>query len=87
LNHNFFNLVADSIQLGFESQQVIGLRLIRMASGGAAAQTEATRMLTEKITAAGEAMGTLASGGSSRRIVRRYLARVKANRRRLSKGL
>jgi hypothetical protein len=38
--------------LGFESHQVIALRLSKLAQGGEAAQKEAHRMLAEKITAA-----------------------------------
>jgi hypothetical protein len=75
----------ESIQFGLEAQQVIGLRLMKIAGGGVAAQAEAARMVTEKVSAAAEAFGTLATGGSSRRIVRRYRTHVKANRRRLSR--
>jgi hypothetical protein len=62
---------------------VIGLRLIKIAGGGPTAQTEAVCMITEKVTAAA-ALRTWSTGGSGRRIVRRYRARVKANKRRLT---
>ena len=42
-------------QLGFEVQSVIALRLMRMAAGGARADAEANRILSEKTAAAGEA--------------------------------
>jgi hypothetical protein len=39
-------------QLGLEAQNVIALRLLRLAAGGARAEAEASRMVTEKILAA-----------------------------------
>jgi hypothetical protein len=81
----WFRFVAESFQFGLETQQVVGLRMLKIAAGGTAAQTEAVRMLTEKVTAGAEALGTLSTGGSSRRIARRYRTRVKANIRRLTR--
>jgi hypothetical protein len=80
----WFMLAAEGAQLGIEAQQVIALRLMKIAVGGAAAQTEVARMMTEKVTAAVEAVGTLATGGSSRKVVRRYRTHVRANARRLT---
>ena len=48
-------LSSDAALLGFEAQQVIGLRLLRLASGGEAASFETERMVTEKIAAFGKA--------------------------------
>jgi hypothetical protein len=42
-------------QIGLEAQSVIALRTLRMAAGGARAQAEASRMVVEKVLAAGEA--------------------------------
>jgi hypothetical protein len=42
-------------------------------------------MMTEKAFASAEAMTTVATGGSARKVVRRYRTRVKANARRLSR--
>ena len=42
-------------QIGFEAQGVIALRMLRLAAGGARAEAESSRMMTEKILAAGEA--------------------------------
>ena len=78
-------LTTDAARLAMEAQQVVGLRLLRIAAGGVAAQTEATRMCTEKAFASAEAMASVATGGSARKIVRRYRTRVKANARRLSR--
>ena len=81
----WFALTADGARLGFEAQHVIGLRLLRMAGGGAAAQAEASRMVTEKTAAFAEGAMTLAMGGCPRKVLRRYRAHVKANARRLSR--
>jgi hypothetical protein len=81
----WFALSADNARLAFEAQQVIALRLVRMAAGGTAAQAEMTRMFSEKAFACGEAAATVATGGSARKVVRRYRTRVKANARRLSR--
>jgi hypothetical protein len=77
-------LSADNARLALEAQQVIGLRMMKLAAGGAT-QAEMTRMFTEKASAGGEAAATLAFGGSARKVVRGYRTRVKANRRRLSR--
>jgi hypothetical protein len=69
--------------LGLEAQRVVGLRLMRIGAGGAAAQAEIQRMLVEKAAAMFEAMDILATGGSPEKVVRRYRTRVRANERRL----
>ena len=68
--------------LAAESQQVILLRMMKLAGGGAAAEAEAVRMTTEKVTAMAEAGLKLATGGD---VVRLYRRKVRANRRRLTK--
>jgi hypothetical protein len=80
----WFAPAADWVRIGLEAQQVIALRLIKLSTGGGAAQAEATRMVTEKAAAFAEAAMTLAMGGSARKVVRRYRTHVKANARRLS---
>jgi hypothetical protein len=52
---SWMKLTSDAALLGFEAQQVIGLRLLRIAAGGEAASFETERMVTEKITAFGKA--------------------------------
>ena len=81
----WFALTADGVRLAIEAQQVIGLRVLRIAAGGATAQAEITRMMTEKAFASAEAVTTVAMGGSARKVMRRYRTRVKANVRRLSR--
>lgn len=82
---SWFKLVRESALLALDAQQVIGLRVMKIAGGGPAAQSEAVRMITEKVAAAAEAVGTLPIDPSGRRAVRRYRTRVKANRRRLTR--
>lgn len=70
--------------LAFEAQKVIELRLVRIAWGGAEAQTEMVSMVTEKVCAAVEAGTTLLTGGSPDAVIARYRALVADNTRRLS---
>jgi hypothetical protein len=42
-------------------------------------------MVTEKVAAFAEAATTLATGGSTRKVIRRYRHHVQANERRLSR--
>ena len=86
-------LSVNAARLGWEAQAVIALRLMRLANGGTRAQTEAQRMMTEKIAALAEAQRGAAAvavtGGDSRRVAKKvlgvYRKRVRANRRRLAK--
>ena len=83
MSPTWFSLAIEATLLAVEAQQVVGLRLMKIAFGGAAAQAEIARMLTEKSTAAAETALTVATGGSARKVVKRYRSRVKANARRL----
>jgi hypothetical protein len=86
-------LTFKTMQLGFEAQNVIALRMMRFAAGGASGQSEARRMVTEKIAAGVEAQAAVASGaitGQSDTVVAGKLLRVlqkrvRANKRRLSR--
>jgi len=77
--------------LGFEAQQVVALRLMRIAGGGALAQWEMQRMVAEKLLASGEAgvqaMFAWFQGKPATSVSRAglniYSKRVRANRRRL----
>jgi hypothetical protein len=57
---SWMKLSSDAALLGFEAQQVIGLRLLRIAAGGQAASFESERMVTEKIAAFGKAAEIMA---------------------------
>jgi hypothetical protein len=48
----WFALSLKAVQMGVEAQSVIALRMLRLASGGARMEAEATRMVTEKVAAA-----------------------------------
>ena len=81
----WMKLALDTSMLALESQQVIGLRLLKLTLGGAAASREANRMVAEKVTAFGEAAAKVATGGTTRSVVNGYRKKVRANRRRLTK--
>ena len=70
-------------QLGVESAQVIWLRSLLLAAGGARAQKEVALMTSEKIAAAFEAYSGSMLGASPERVLLGYRKRVRANARRL----
>jgi len=86
-------LTFKTMQLGFDAQNVIALRMMRFAAGGARGQSEGRRMITEKIAAGVEAQAMAVSGaitGQSDTVVagkvlRVLQKRVRANKRRLSR--
>ena len=86
MSRNWMRLTHDAVMLGLEAQRVIGLRLIKLSSGGPAAQAEAFRMVSEKSAALTEAGLALARGGSAGSVIRRYRTRVRSNKRRLLKS-
>lgn len=69
--------------LAVESQKVVERRLVLMAWGGRAAQTEVHQMVSEKIDASLEAAGTLMRGGSIQTVIDRFREHVAANTDRL----
>ena len=79
----WMRLSLDATMLAVEAQTVIGLRLMMLGTGGAAAQAEAHRMVAEKSRAFVEAATTLASGGTAHTVVAGYRKHVRANARRL----
>jgi hypothetical protein len=81
----WLELATDLALLNLESQRVIGLRLMKLAAGGAAAHSEAQLMVTEKAAAFVEASAALALGSSTGKVIRRYRKHVRANERRLSR--
>ena len=90
----WLTLAYDAARLGFEAQQVIALRLVRLAGGGASAKAEAGRMVSEKATALVAAQigaaTDLAQGRKPEAVVKKamgiYRKRVGANKRRLSRA-
>jgi hypothetical protein len=89
---SWFALATKTAQLGFEAQNVIALRLMRLAAGGKSGQAEASRMISEKYSALAEVQMIAAMGVSAGRssevvagkILRSYEKHVRANQRRLS---
>ena len=89
---SWFGLWTDYLHLGFEAQTVVGLRLMKIASGGAAAEAETRLMVMEKSSAAADALKEIALSLAARRgdrtptkLVRLYRRRVRANRKRLTR--
>ena len=86
-------LSVQAVRLGWEAQGVIALRVMCMAAHPAHNQTEAHRMVTEKMAAFGEAQAVVAAGvikgGKSHRVAKKVLGvygkRVRANKRRLTR--
>ena len=70
--------------LAFESGNVIGLRMMKMMSGGRESRDEANLMMMEKIDAMFEAGISLMAGGTASSVVDRYREHVAANAKRLS---
>jgi hypothetical protein len=81
----WMKLASSSMLLGFEAQQVVLLRMAALAAGGAHAQAEMNRMISEKVFAAVTAAGMMTFGKSPLSVVRHYQSRVRANQRRLSR--
>src|SRR5580658_2369636 len=91
--NDWFALSLQTAKLGWESQGVIALRVMRMAMQPAHSQTEARRMVTEKVAALGEAqaaaVAAVIKGDKNHRVAKKvlrvYKKRVSANRRRLTR--
>jgi hypothetical protein len=69
--------------LAFEAADVMGLRMMKIAGGGAAARDEAQLMMSEKIEAAVEAWTSLMYGGTPLSMIERYREHVAVNATRL----
>jgi hypothetical protein len=80
-----FRFWYDATMLSLESQHVIGLRLIKLAGGGKTAHAEASRMVTEKVSASIAAVATLMRGGSGQTVLAEVRKKVRSNSRRLSR--
>jgi hypothetical protein len=73
-----------ALMLVVESNNVIGLRLAKFASGGSDAYDEASLMVQEKVAAAFEAQAAMWSGGTTSTVIARYREHVAANAKRLA---
>jgi hypothetical protein len=90
---SWLSLSFNAWQAGLEAEQVIGLRLAKLASGGNSAVVETTRMTSEKLYVLWEAQIVAAiaalsgkSGLIPSRILALYRRKMRANRRRLSRA-
>jgi hypothetical protein len=89
----WLRLSLDAWSLGVEASTVVGLRTLKLAAGGEAADAEARRMVEEKVKA-GLELQTMAVTGAlgltperaATRAVAHYRRKVRANQRRLQKG-
>lgn len=89
---NWVSIGFDTWLLGFEAASVIGMRTLKLATGGSAAVREADLMMREKYESAvlmnwqavtGQLGTTPAT--ATRMTVAHYRKKVRANRRRLSR--
>ena len=88
----WFRLSYDAWALGAEAATVMTLRSMKIAAGGAAAEAEAHRMVSEKVEAA-QTLGVMALTGALgftapgvvEKSIKHYRRKVKANRRRISR--
>lgn len=91
--NTWLKLTLDAWSLGLEASSVIGMRTLKMAAGGAAADAEARLMVDEKVRANLE-LQTLALTGelgltperAAAKTLVHYRRKVRANQRRLAKG-
>jgi len=88
----WFSLASQGAQLAADAQQVILLRLSKLAIGGRKGRREASRMVSEKVTALGAAQRLMLgaatrgrAGNGAKSVISLYRKRVAANKRRLSK--
>jgi hypothetical protein len=81
----WMRVAIDAARLCQETQAVIALRMMKLALGGPRGNLEAHRMVAEKGFALAEAVGSLATGSSMKRVARRYRSQIRANRRRLTR--
>ncbi|TCM19822.1 hypothetical protein EDF56_103466 [Novosphingobium sp. PhB165] len=88
---DWMKLAQESYWLWADSMMVIGMRTSDMMTGQGSSH-ENMRMVTEKVEANAELAAKLFWGGpiapekAARKAVRHYRKRVRANRKRLSKG-
>ena len=72
-----------TMMLAVESSNVVGLRMMKLTSGGRDARDEAQLMLNEKVAAMLEASASLMTGATAGSVIEQYRQHVAANARRL----
>jgi hypothetical protein len=93
LSKTWINSGFNMWSLGMEAATVITLRSMQMAAGGAKAQAESQRMVSEKIAALAELQMKAVTGAlgfttqsAATKTIAHYRRKVRANRKRLLKG-
>ncbi len=81
---NYWSYWSNMTRMAIDAQAVVGLRMMTFAGGGAAAQAEAVRMVSEKVDAANRATFDLMRGAPPERVLRGIHRTVRANRKRLT---
>jgi hypothetical protein len=88
----WLSLALSGTRLVVDSQQVIALRLAKLAKGGRKAEREASLMVGEKIKALADSHRVIAHAAATghgdraaRKVLGLYQKRVNANKKRLSK--
>jgi hypothetical protein len=83
----------DAWSLGLEASSVIGLRALKIAAGGAAADAESRLMITEKLEAGWDLQTKALTGAlgltpqiAASRTLAHYRRKVRSNHRRLATG-
>ena len=79
-----FEAWMSALMLAVESNNVVRLRLWKLAGGGGDAITETSLMVQEKIAAAFEAQVAMWNGRSTSSVIERYREHVAANAKRLT---
>ena len=86
----WFRVGMNAWSLGMEMSSVIALRMLRVASGGAAGATEARRSVSEKIesgiTLPGKVLAARTAHGAATKAINHYRPKVRANLKRLGKA-
>jgi len=92
MTHPWFRMAIDAWFLSLESSNVIALRLLRLALGGARAKTESRKMVDEKLAALLQLQWKLLTGSLgltaveiTRGSLQHYRTAVRRNRTRLAK--
>lgn len=87
---SWMSVAFDSWALGLDASAVIGLRMAKLAAGGAAGASEMQLMVQEKVDAAIALQALALTGklgasphGATSKTLKHYRAKVRANRRRL----
>jgi hypothetical protein len=92
--HALWKFWIDACQVGLDAQQVIAMHLVRISAGGATAEAECGRMVSEKVSAAIDAQAASAAalvagkglGAAARAALTPVIQAVQANHRRLSQA-